>query len=321
MKTYQLPIPAVIPANHRPAPNGDGGSTGTRSLIDVGGSEAPPVTLRSRLARGTGLIRLIGVHDVMGARLAERSGFDGVWASSLEITTADGRLDDGLKSADHVLKVSGRIAGATTLPLVSDCQVEHNRPDHLIERIRSLAAQGVAAVCMQDSLFPCPNSLLPGEHPLTCRKEFAAAIAIARAHAPARMAVLARVQALVAGAGEDEARRRAHAYVSAGADAIVIHSRQSDPTEIMSFIDHWESAKPLVLIPSTFPQLTASQAAATGKVRMMIYANQGLRASLSAMQRVYREILRENSTLRSERWIAPLDDVFQLQSDPRSTLA
>jgi phosphoenolpyruvate phosphomutase len=132
------------------------------------------------------------------------------------------------------------------------------------------------------------------------------------------MAVLARVQALVAGAGEDEAMRRARAYEAAGADAIVIHSRQSDPAEIISFIDHWESPTPLVLIPTTYSRFTASQAAATGKVRMMIYANHGLRASLAAMQRVFREILQEDGTLHSERWIAPLDDVFKLQADPRT---
>ncbi|HSH16688.1 MAG TPA: isocitrate lyase/phosphoenolpyruvate mutase family protein, partial [Verrucomicrobiae bacterium] len=160
------------------------------------------------------MIRLIGVHDVMGARMAERARFDGVWASSLEITTADGLLDDGLESAGHVLDVAERIAAATTLPLVADCQVEQNRPARLIARLDSLAAHGAAAVCLQDSLFPCPNSLLPGEHPLARIEEFAADISLARATAPAGMAVLARVQALVAGAGRDEALRRAHAYAA-----------------------------------------------------------------------------------------------------------
>ena len=198
-------------------------------------------------------------------------------------------------------------------------QVEQNRPDHLIKQVKSLAAQGVAAVCMQESLFPCPNSLLPGEHPLCRVEDFATAIGLARANAPTQMAIIARVEALVARAGEDEARQRAHAYEAAGADAIVIHSRQGDPAEIISFIDHWESPTPLVLIPSTYPQFTSSQAAATGKVRMMIYANHGLRASLAAMRRVFREILQEGDTLGSERWIAPLDEVFELQADSGST--
>jgi len=275
-------------------------------------------SLRERLVSRRGMLRLIGVHDVMGAWLAERAGFDGIWASSLEITTVAGRLDDGWDAAGMVLEISASIARAARLPLVADCQVDSQDPDGVRARVGALAAAGVAGVCLQDSLFPCPNSLLPGEHPLAPMEDFAEAVRAARSVAPAGMAVIARVQAFVAGTGQEDAIDRSLAYVSAGADAIVIHSRKPDPAEVLGFITAWDDRAPLVLIPSTYPQLTADLAAQTKKVGMMIHANHGLRASLAAMERVFREILKNGGSLPSEEWIASLDEVFLLQHDPRT---
>ena len=278
----------------------------------------PDMSFRDRLVSRANVLRLIGVHDVMGAWLAERAGFDGVWASSLEITTAAGRLDDGWDAANLVQGISADIARATRLPLVADCQVDCRDPDGLRARISALASAGVSGVCMQDSLFPCPNSLLPGEHPLAPLEDFARAVRAARSVAPAGMAVIARVQSLVAGAGQNDSIQRARAYVAAGADAIVIHSRKPDPEEVLGFIAAWEGLAPLVLIPSTYPQLTVGMAARTRKVGMMIYANHGLRATLAATNRVFQEILGNGGSQPSESWIAPLDEVFLLQHDPRT---
>jgi phosphoenolpyruvate phosphomutase len=111
---------------------------------------------------------------------------------------------------------------------------------------------------------------------------------------------------------------RARLYVEAGADAIVIHSRHCDPSEVMTFAAAWEGGVPLVLIPSTYPQLTIQQAALAGTIGMIIYANHGLRASIAAMERVFREILCEGGSALSDEWITPLVDVFKLQNDPRT---
>src|SRR5262249_41326525 len=103
------------------------------------------------------------------------------------------------------------------------------------------------------------------------------------------------------------------AYRDAGADAILIHSRSPTPAEIMEFVGAWDSSLPLVLVPTTYHSLTAREMARSGKVKMVIYANHGLRAAIAAMRRVFAQILANGTADNAEEWIAGLADVFALQ--------
>jgi phosphonopyruvate hydrolase len=129
--------------------------------------------------------------------------------------------------------------------------------------------------------------------------------------------VVARVEALIAGQGQDEAVRRGLAYVDAGADAILIHSRQKTPDEILAFVKAWPSKTPLVLVPTAYPQLTEADIGALGKVGLVIYGNHGLRAAVGAMQNVFAQIRREGGIANVDATLPSVKDIMELQDDAR----
>jgi phosphoenolpyruvate phosphomutase len=258
------------------------------------------------------ILKLAGAHNPLGARLAEAAGFDGIWASSFEIATSRGVPDADVLTWRELLAVAASLAQAVALPVVADCATGFGGPDDIQELSAAYAAAGIAAICVEDAGSPRKNSLLAGEHELADMHEFAAKVRAAK-RAAGSMLVFARVQSLVAERGQSDALARAHSYAAAGADAIVIHSRSTEPDEILRFLAAWDGATPIVLIPTTYPQLTISQMRSTGQVRMAIYANHGLRAAISAMKRAFRQIIAEESSQGVETWIANLDEAFALQ--------
>lgn len=261
------------------------------------------------------IVKLAGAHDVMGARLVQDAGFGGVWASSLGIATAHGVPDADVLTWQQLHAAGAEMAEAVTVPVVADCENGFGGPDVVRSLIAAYETSRVAAVCLEDGASPRRNSLLTGSHCLAPLAEFARKIETAVAHRQ-RLRVLARVQALVAGCGQAEALKRARAYSAAGADAIVIHSRSSLPDEVLAFVAAWDQPTPLVLIPTTYYTITETHMQATGKICMAIYANHGLRAAITAMKRVFRQILDEGTSLQAETWIAGLDEVFALQELP-----
>jgi len=271
--------------------------------------EKPPLLL----TRPGCITTLAGAHDAMGARLVQAAGFDGVWASSLEIATARGVPDDDSLDWQEIHAAGKHIADAVEIPVVADCGngcLEFGEMQQLVD---AYDMSRVAALCFEDGASPRRNSLLNGEHSLASVAEFTRRLkaVIARKR---RVQILARVQALVAGYGQVEALLRAHAYADAGADAIVIHSRRSSEEEVLSFASKWTHATPLVVIPTTYHVMTRRQMLDSGTIRAAIYANQGIRAAISAMKRVFRQILDDGTSHHAEPWIAPLDEVFALQS-------
>jgi phosphoenolpyruvate phosphomutase len=267
--------------------------------------------LRELLHTPGKLVKLAGAHDALGARLAEEAGFDGVWASSFEIATAHGVPDGSVLPASCRLTAAAALAAAVRVPVVADCETGPERVEQVAEMVRRYEDAGVQAVCMEDAGTPrC--SLLPGPHSLAPLEEFAAKIAAAR-RARGELLILARVQALVAGRGQAEALRRARAYAACGADVVVIHSRSPSPDEVLAFAAAWDGEAPLTLIPTTYHALTEEQIRRMGKVRMVIYANYGLRAAIAAVKRALRQILAEGGAHEAETWVASLDEVFALQ--------
>jgi phosphoenolpyruvate phosphomutase len=264
------------------------------------------------------IVKLAGAHDAMGARLACDTGFDGVWASSLAIATSRGVPDADVLTWRQLHAAGAAMAGAVEAPVVADCETGFGGPDAVRRLVAAYEDSRVAAVCLEDGASPRRNCLLPGRHRLAPLGEFAKKIETA-AERRRRLCVLARVQALVAGCGQAEALKRAHAYVDAGADAIVIHSRSPQPDEVLAFCGAWDRPTPLVLIPTTYHTITDAQMLAAGTVRTAIYANHGLRAAVASMKRVFRQILRDGTAHAAEDWIATLDEVFALQAPPGRT--
>ncbi|MBI2095997.1 MAG: isocitrate lyase/phosphoenolpyruvate mutase family protein, partial [Candidatus Omnitrophica bacterium] len=259
------------------------------------------------------ILRIVGAHHALGAKLIERNRFDGIWASGLEISTAHAVPDANILTMTDYLHAAVSINEATSLPVICDCDTGYGNSSNVSHMTKKYEAAGIAAIVIEDKLFPKINSFIPGRQDLATIDEFKGKIAAAKsAQRSADFMVLARVEALIAGWGMDEALKRARAYCEAGADGIVIHSKASTPDEVFAFAGHWQSKIPLVLIPTTYYGVTAEEFSKKG-FKMVIYANHGLRASIRAMDETFRSIHDSGSTAAVEPSIATMREVFEIQ--------
>jgi len=258
-------------------------------------------------------VQCIGAHNGLGARLAEEAGFDAVWASGLEISTAACVPDANILTMTQFLEAAVEMDHATRLPVISDCDTGFGNSNNVIHMVKSYEAAGIAAVCMEDKLFPKVNSFVPGRQELAPIAEFVGKIMAAKnAQRTSDFMVIARVEALIAGWGHDEAMTRAEAYRRAGADAILIHSKQRTPDEIMAFLKEWDHRSPVVVVPTTYPQLTATELKAAG-ANIVIYANHGLRAGIGAVTDTFARILKDEGTMNVVEELVPMMRVFEIQ--------
>ncbi len=269
------------------------------------------------LFKKRGVITLVGAHDGLGAKLVELNGFDGVWASGFEISASHAVPDANILTMTQYLESASTMNDAVSIPVVADCDTGYGNSNNVMHMVRKYETAGIAAVTIEDKRFPKVNSYIPGRQELAPIAEFVGKILAAKnAQQTKDFMVIARVEALIAGWGQEEALRRAHAYVEAGADAIIIHSKASTPGEITAFAQAWDSSTPLVIIPTTYPMLTLEEINRLG-IKMVIYANQGLRAAIKAVNEVLSEIAREGrADIISDR-IVSMDSVFELQGMTR----
>jgi phosphoenolpyruvate phosphomutase len=264
----------------------------------------------------TGIVRTIGAHDALGARLGERAGFDAIWSSGLEISASHGVPDADLLTMSELLEVARWMAGAVTCPVVADCDTGYGNATNVAHMVRRYEAAGIAAVCIEDKRFPKMNSFIPTRQRLVPVGEFAGKLAAAKnAQRDPDFVVIARIEALVAGMTVDDALHRAHAYEDAGADAVLVHAKDASPAPVLEFLARWSGRLPVVVVPTTYFQITASELEAAG-AKMVIYANQGLRAGVRAVTDTFQEILRSDGTATVESRIASLKTIFELQGVP-----
>lgn len=266
-----------------------------------------------------GLIRLVGGHNGMGAKLIERAGFDGIWASGLEISASYGIPDASLISMYQFLESARSMNEVVDIPVVADCDTGYGNAINVMYMVKRYEEAGIAAVVIEDKKFPKDNSLLAGgRQELLGVEEFEGKIEAAKAaQRDSDFMVIARIEALIAGWGQEEAQMRGHRYVDAGADAIFIHSKSKDPQEIIEFVTNWDQDVPLVLVPTTYSSLKESEIKELGKVRVVIYANHGLRASIKAMETVFDKINKDGGIYDLDELIDPVDHVFDLQGIPQ----
>ncbi|HEU5268323.1 MAG TPA: isocitrate lyase/phosphoenolpyruvate mutase family protein [Jatrophihabitans sp.] len=259
------------------------------------------------------LTRMIGAHSPLSARLGADAGFDAIWASGLEISASRGLPDANILSMSECLEAAAHLAESVEIPVLADCDSGFGGVGNVIHMVRSYESRGIAGVCIEDKQFPKLNSFAAGQQDLAPIGDFAAKVtAAAEARRDRNFVIVARVEALIAGAGMAEALRRAHAYERAGADALVIHSKLNRPDEVFTFREQYQGVLPVIVIPTTYSHVTTTELRERG-FGAVIYANQALRGSISAMREVMHEIAAAGTTSGIEGSIASLKEVFALQ--------
>ncbi|GAM34206.1 hypothetical protein TCE0_015r01632 [Talaromyces pinophilus] len=230
--------------------------------------QASTVALRRLLNKSKPAIAMAS-HNPLNANLAAEAGFNAVWVSGFELSASYAVPDASLLPMSTHLEMTRSIAQSIpdeTFPIVVDVDTGFGNAINVAYIIPRFEAAGAAAVVIEDKHFPKDSSLRAnGRQELVTVEEFQGKIAAAKALSHS-MLIIARTEALIAGLGQEEAQRRARAYVEAGADAILIHSKKSTPEEILSFCRAWPGEQvPLVLVPTSYPQLSFTDIAALGK--------------------------------------------------------
>jgi phosphoenolpyruvate phosphomutase len=262
---------------------------------------------------GDRVIRAVGAHDAMTARLIEAAGFEAIWASSLELSASHAVPDAGLLTMTQYLDAAEDMDIATSLPVIADCDTGFGGPlnvEHLVQRYER---RGIAAVCIEDKMFPKMNSFAAVAHPLVSIEEFADKIASGKAaQSGPDFMLFARTEAFIADHSLEEALERGYAYAEAGADAVLVHSRMERADQVLEFAAKWEGDVPLIAIPTTYHGVHEQELLDAG-FQLVIYANQVIRAQVGAVSNMLSLLAAEGRAGSVESQIVPIRDLFQLQ--------
>ena len=270
-------------------------------------------TLRNGL-ESQSILKVGGAFDAMSAKLVENSGFDAVWAGSFAISATHALPDASILTMTEFFDVASNMSSTCEIPIIADCDTGYGGPSNVRHMVRKYENAGISSICIEDKIFPKENSLLEnGRNDLLSEKEFVAKILAAKeARSNKNFIIMARVEALISGAGMDEALKRATAYENAGADAILIHSKQKTPDEIFEFTDSWKGSAPLVVVPTTYDSVKISELE-SHKIKMVIYANQTLRVAHMAMTGLLNELIKADHISDVKDKISTMQDIFHLQ--------
>ena len=260
------------------------------------------------------ILKVGGAFDAMSAKLVEINGFDAIWTGSFAISATHALPDASILTMTEFLNVSSNIVESCKIPVIADCDTGFGGPTNVSHTVRKFESAGVAAICIEDKTFPKQNSLLKnGLQQLISEKEFVAKILAAKdAKINKNFMIIARTEALIAELGMKEAVQRANAYEKAGADAILIHSKQNTADEVIQFSELWNGNIPLIVVPTTYPTVSIEELI-KNKFKMIIYANQTLRASYSAMNNTLNEIINGNKISDIKQEITSMEKIFELQ--------
>jgi phosphoenolpyruvate phosphomutase len=225
-----------------------------------------------------------------------------------------GVRDNNEASWTQVVDVLEFMADASDLPILLDGDTGYGNFNNMRRLVRKLEQRGIAGVCIEDKQFPKTNSFLNGERqPLADMEEFAGKIAAGKdTQSDPNFSIVARVEALIAGWGMEEALRRAEAYRVAGADAILIHSKLSKPDEIVTFAREWARRLPLVIVPTKYYS-TPTDVFRQAGISTVIWANHLVRSAVCAMQSVAKEIQESQTLVNVEDRIVSVNEIFRLQ--------
>lgn len=271
-------------------------------------------TQLKRLLQSNTLEFIMEAHNGLSAKIVEETGFKGIWGSGLSISAALGVRDNNEASWTQVLDVVEFMSDATSIPILLDGDTGYGNFNNARRLVQKLEQRRIAGVCVEDKLFPKTNSFISGEaQPLADIDEFCGKIkAMKDTQIDDDFVVVARVEAFIAGWGLDEALRRAEAYRVAGADAVLIHSKVSDFSEIASFMKEWGERLPVVIVPTKYYSTPTDEFRRSG-VSLAIWANHNLRSAITAMKATSARIFEDEHLCSIEDKVASVSEVFRIQ--------
>jgi len=267
-------------------------------------------SLRDMLS-GNAALMVGGAFDGLSARLVERAGFDAVWASGFSISASLGLPDANVVTATELVDRVELLQDAVLIPVIVDCDEGYGSLRSTLRLVRQLCSRGVQGICIEDSRYPKVNSFVGGvSRALKSKEDFATRIAAIREAVP-DMVIIARTEAVIANLGLDEAIDRGNSYVENGADIIILHSSYRLLEEFENLARRWAGTAPLAVIPTMARQVRFSDLANLG-FRIVIFANQALRASVRTMEEILHTIHSTGDIAMVEDRLATMDHIFDL---------
>ncbi len=257
---------------------------------------------------------LLEAHNGISAKIAEESGFKGLWAGGLAIAAQYGVRDSNEASWTQVLEVLEFMADATSIPIMLDGDTGYGNFNNVRRLVQKLEQRGIAAVCIEDKLYPKTNSFINGnKQELANIDEFCSRIKAGKdAQKDDEFSIITRVEAFIAGWGLGEAIKRAEAYHEAGSDGILIHSARSEPSEIIAFKNEWGDRLPVIIVPTKYYSTPTEIFSQVG-ISIAIWANHMIRSSIESMQQTAASIIQKKSVVALEDKIASVSEIFRLQ--------
>lgn len=271
------------------------------------------------------IVKALEVHSGLTGLIAEKTivesngsldQFDAMWISSLCDSTAKGKPDIELVDMSSRLRTIDDVLEVTTKPIILDGDTG-GLTEHFVYNVRTMERMGVSAVIIEDKTGLKKNSLFGTEVEQTqdSIENFTEKIrAGKRALRTEEFMIIARIESLILERGMEDALKRAFAYVAAGADGIMIHSRKKSPNEILEFCRKFrgqDQKTPIVVVPTSFNSITEEELAAAG-VNVVIYANQLTRSAFPAMQNTAVDILKNHRALEVDERLLPIKDIITL---------
>ncbi|KPI43296.1 Phosphonopyruvate hydrolase [Cyphellophora attinorum] len=325
-----------------------------------------PSRLRALLDPSNPCIAM-STHSPLSALLAARTPFPALWVSGFELAALHGVPDANIISYDTHLNLVRAISDVMPAhhavpppeshnnteptnpavqpttpspPLIADLDTGHGNAVNITYIVPKYARAGASAVVIEDKTFPKDSSLRPGgRQVLVSIQEFVGKIRAAKAAARTAvhdqrdaLLVIARTEALIAGLGLAEARRRGMAYAAAGADAVLVHSKSVTAEEVVAFCEAWPEVgtevevehegkrvrvkvPPLVIVPTSYPEMSFEEWGKLGKVGLVICGNHAVRAAVRGMTDAFRRIKEEGGIKGVEGDIVGVEEIFELQGD------
>lgn len=258
---------------------------------------------------------LIGVHNALGAKVAEEAGAAGLWISSFEVHSAARLPDADILGTEDYVDVVSKIVDRVQIPVLVDGNAGGGNAINTIRLVREFEKAGATGMCIEDNPFPKRCSFYDGmQEELERVSTFCGKI---RAALDKRLnpefAVIARTEALNKGLGIDVALDRAKCYADAGADAILIHHKGTDATPVLDFARMWYKSEqvPLVCVPTTYRTVPFHELEEAG-FRLVIFANYGIRSIVKALQETFEAVMSNRRLADADSHVVEMDEIFRL---------